>query len=48
MRLLSKHFILHVPIKARPNTPIDVRNIVAHVLFYDVVDGRTVVQTVRR
>jgi hypothetical protein len=40
-----KHFFLHVPIKARPNTRIDVSELVMHILFYDIVDGQKVVQT---
>jgi hypothetical protein len=36
---------LHIPIKARPDSHIDVRDLVIHVLFYDLVDGQMVVQT---
>jgi hypothetical protein len=40
-----KHFSLHIPIKTRPDTHINVRDVVVHVLFYDLVGGQTVVQT---
>ena len=40
-----KHFSLHIPIKAPPGANIDPRELVVHVLFYDLVDGQTVVQT---
>jgi len=41
----AKRFTLHVPIKARPRTKMEVRDLVIHVLFYDIVDGQNVVQT---
>jgi hypothetical protein len=41
----EKRFTLHVPIKARPRSRIDVHDLVIHVLFYDIVDGQNVVQT---
>jgi hypothetical protein len=41
----AKRFILHVPIKARPKARIDVKDLIIHVLFYDIVDGQNVVQT---
>lgn len=41
----AKKFTLHLPIKARPKTKVDVRDLVIHVLFYDIVDGQNVVQT---
>lgn len=41
----SKKFTLHVPIKARPKARVDVKDLVIHVLFYDLVDGQNVVQT---
>jgi len=41
----AKRFVLHIPIKARPNARIDVKELVIHVLFYDIVDGQNVVQT---
>jgi hypothetical protein len=40
-----KKFTLRIPIKARPRAKIEVRDLVIHVLFYDKVDGRNVVQT---
>lgn len=40
-----KHFSLHIPIKARPDSHIEVRDLVVHVLFYDLVGGQNVVQT---
>jgi hypothetical protein len=41
----AKRFVLHIPIKARPKARIDVRDLVIHVLFYDLVDKQNVVQT---
>ena len=41
----AKTFKLHLPIKARPKSRVDVRDLVIHVLFYDIVDGQNVVQT---
>jgi hypothetical protein len=41
----AKRFILHIPIKARPQTKMAVNDLVIHVLFYDIVDGQSVVQT---
>jgi hypothetical protein len=41
----AKRFILHIPIQARPKVHVDVRDLVIHVLFYDIVDGQNVVQT---
>jgi tetratricopeptide (TPR) repeat protein len=41
----AKRFVLHIPIKARPKAHIEVRDLVIHVLFYDIVDGQNVVQT---
>jgi hypothetical protein len=40
-----KRFTLRIPVKARPRAKIEVRDLVIHVLFYDKVDGRNVVQT---
>lgn len=40
-----KKFTLHIPIKARSRSKIEVRDLVIHVLFYDKVDGKNVVQT---
>jgi tetratricopeptide (TPR) repeat protein len=41
----AKHFTLHIPIKSRPKAHIDVKDLVLHILFYDIVDGQNVVQT---
>ena len=41
----AKRFTLRIPIKARPKTKMEVRDLVIHVLFYDIVDGQNVVQT---
>ncbi len=41
----SKKFLLHIPVKARPRSKIEVRDLVIHVMFYDKVDGKNVVQT---
>jgi hypothetical protein len=41
----AKRFVLHIPIKARPKARVDVRDLVIHVLFYDLVDKQNVVQT---
>ena len=41
----AKHFTLHIPIKARPKARIDVKDLVLHILFYDIVEGQNVVQT---
>jgi len=41
----AKHFTLHIPIKARPKAHIDVKDLVLHILFYDIVEGQNVVQT---
>jgi hypothetical protein len=42
---VAKRFTLHIPIKARPKTKMEVRDLVIHVLFYDLVEGQNVVQT---
>ena len=41
----AKHFILRIPVKARPHAHIDVKDLVLHILFYDIINGQTVVQT---
>ena len=41
----AKRFSLHIPVKCRPKTKMEVRDLVIHVLFYDIVDGQNVVQT---
>jgi hypothetical protein len=40
-----KRLLLHIPIKARPKAHIEVKDLVIHVLFYDIVEGQNVVQT---
>ncbi|MEP6669484.1 MAG: hypothetical protein ABJF10_10050 [Chthoniobacter sp.] len=40
-----KRFTLHIPIKARPDSHIEARDLVVHVLFYDIIGGQKVVQT---
>jgi hypothetical protein len=41
----AKKFTLRIPVKARPRSKIEVRDLAIHVLFYDKVDGRNVVPT---
>ncbi len=41
----EKRFVLRVPLKHRVRTRVDVRDVVIHVLFYDSVDEKSVVQT---
>ncbi|HEY3898293.1 MAG TPA: hypothetical protein VGM54_06755 [Chthoniobacter sp.] len=41
----TKHLLLHIPIKAKRGSPIEVKDVVIHVLFYDIVDAKKVVQT---
>lgn len=36
---------LKIPLQAKPNVPIDVRDVVIQVYFYDIIDGKDVVQT---
>ncbi|MDB6174250.1 MAG: hypothetical protein JWL59_3561 [Chthoniobacteraceae bacterium] len=40
-----KKFTLKVPLKLRPRAHVDVHDVVIHVLFYDSVGGKSVVQT---
>ena len=40
-----KKFTLHIPVRARPRTKVEVHDLVIHVMFYDKVDGKNVVQT---
>jgi hypothetical protein len=40
-----RHLVLHIPLKARPGTPIDVRDVVIQVFFYDLLPDASVVQT---
>ena len=41
----AKKFTLHIPVRARPRAKIEVHDLVIHVMFYDKVDGKNVVQT---
>jgi len=41
----TKHFTLHIPIKARPNAKIDPHELVIQVLFFDILNNQNVVQT---
>jgi hypothetical protein len=41
----EKRFSLKVPLRARSGAAINVRNVVIQVLFYDIVDGKDIVQT---
>ena len=41
----QKKFTLVIPVTARPQAKIQVHDLVIHVLFYDKVDGKNVVQT---
>ncbi len=41
----QRKFSLKIPLKARPNSRIDVANVVIQVFFYDIVNGKDVVQT---
>ncbi|HEY3839448.1 MAG TPA: hypothetical protein VGL72_22910, partial [Bryobacteraceae bacterium] len=41
----AHHLLLHIPIKTLAKSSINVRDLVVQVLFYDIVDGQSVVQT---
>ena len=41
----TRKFVLRVPLRARPRTRVEVRDVVIQVLFYDTLDGQTPVQT---
>ncbi|MDQ3625448.1 MAG: hypothetical protein M3463_23735 [Verrucomicrobiota bacterium] len=41
----SQHLVLRVPLLARPQVPIDVKDVVIQVLFYDTLDGKRDVKT---
>ncbi|MGC3988395.1 MAG: alkyl sulfatase dimerization domain-containing protein [Chthoniobacteraceae bacterium] len=41
----ARHLIAHIPIKARPGTLVDVRDVAVQVLFYDMLSDASVVQT---
>lgn len=40
-----KKFVLQVPLRARAGGRVDVNDVVIHVLFYDALDEKTIVQT---
>jgi hypothetical protein len=40
-----KRLLLHIPIKARAKSHIEVKDLVIHVLFYDSIDEKNIVQT---
>ncbi|MEI9895708.1 MAG: hypothetical protein WDN28_17940, partial [Chthoniobacter sp.] len=39
------HFLLDIPVKARPQARIDVHELIIHVLFYELVDGKRIEET---
>ncbi len=41
----DKKFVLRVPLKARARAKVGVRDVVIHVLFYDQVGGKNVIET---
>jgi hypothetical protein len=41
----AARFVLHIPVKVRPKTHIDVHELIIHVLFYELVDGKRVEET---
>lgn len=41
----AKKFVLKIPLKARPNASIEVKDVVIQVFFYDMIDGTSIVQT---
>ena len=41
----DKKFTLKIPLKRRPDTKIDVHDVVIQVFFYDMLDDQSVVQT---
>jgi len=41
----ARHFLLHIPIKARAGAPIDAQSVAVEVMFYDILGGQKVVQT---
>lgn len=42
----ARHLALHIPLKRAPGAKIDAKDMVVHVLFYDMIDGQEVKQTV--
>ncbi|MEA3187105.1 MAG: hypothetical protein QOD99_935 [Chthoniobacter sp.] len=41
----SKKFVLKIPLKARPNANIEVKDVTIQVFFYDIIDATSIVQT---
>jgi len=41
----AAHFVLHIPVKVRPKAHIDVHELIIHVLFYELVDGKRIEET---
>lgn len=41
----AARFILHIPVKSRPKAHIDVHELIIHVLFYELVDGKRIEET---
>lgn len=41
----KRHFILKVPVKAKPRVRIDVPDVIVQVVFYDIVNGRALDRT---
>lgn len=41
----AARFLLHIPVKVRPKARIDVHELIIHVLFYELVDGRRIEET---
>ncbi|MEP6668535.1 MAG: toll/interleukin-1 receptor domain-containing protein, partial [Chthoniobacter sp.] len=41
----AAHFLLHIPVKARLKARIDVHELIMHVLFYELVDGKRIEET---
>ncbi len=41
----AARFILHIPVRARPKAHIDVHELIIHVLFYELVDGKRIEET---
>ncbi len=44
-RSAAKHLTVRIPIKARAREKVDVRDLTIQVLFYDIVDNHSLVQT---
>ncbi len=41
----KRHFVLKVPVKAKPRVRIDVSDVIVQVIFYDIVNGRALDRT---